>query len=107
MDLQGIIHALTNQKDESTFKEAWRTFFFNVEQVQKLSADMTSNLALPLLNAGTCWQGGGWNSSSASKKLYELVGVPILSSDFSVYMGRLSLQPGIVLGGRNPRSESP
>ena len=48
---------------------------------------MTSNLALPLLNAGTCWQGGGWNSSSASKKLYELVGVPILSSDFSVYRG--------------------
>ena len=48
---------------------------------------MTSNLALPLLTAGACWQGGGWNSSSASKKLYELVGVTIVSSDLSVYRG--------------------
>ena len=60
-------------------------FPFNAKAVRKLLSDMASNLALPLLTAGACWQGGVWNSSSVSKELYELVGVPILSSDFSVY----------------------
>ena len=62
-----------------------KNVFLNTEVSRKLSANITSNLALPLLTAGACWQGGSWNSSSASKVFYELAGVPILSSDFSVY----------------------
>ena len=84
-----MLKASKNHKDGIAFMEAWRPLFFHVKQDQKLSSHMTSNLALPLLNAGTCWQGGVSNSSSASKKLYGLIGVPIMSSDFSVYRGSI------------------
>ena len=52
--LQSIMKELANQEDDNAFQEAWRRFFFKAGAVRKLSADMTSNLALPLLTAGQC-----------------------------------------------------
>ena len=41
--------------------------------------------AKTLLAAATNWAGGGWTTSRASRALYSLTSVPLVSADFSQY----------------------
>ena len=69
--------------------DAWKKFFLDVDLVKDVSLALTSDVSaqMAVIAAGGLWQGGGWNSSTASKRLYSLTGVPVVSSDFSVYRG--------------------
>ena len=66
--------------------DAWKKFFLDVDLVKDVSLALTSDVSaqMAVIAAGGLWQGGGWNSSQASKRLYSLTGVPVVSSDFSV-----------------------
>ena len=44
-----------------------------------------SEKASAILATGVKWQGGGWNTSRASKTLYDLTGVPLVTADFTQY----------------------
>ena len=71
--------------DKESGKQAWRSFLFNLEEARLLKSLMTEERAQVLFQAGTLWNGDGWNSTSASKVLYNLTGVPLVSGEFGHY----------------------
>ena len=80
---QFLLQQLCSKESES-FQESWHQFFLNVDMAKLVSQDPTPEAAATILESGLSWLSGGWNSSSAFRKLHELVGVPILSSDFAI-----------------------
>ena len=46
---------------------------------------MDADKAAALLKEGANWTGLGWNTGRASKRLHDLVGVPLVSADFNQY----------------------
>jgi hypothetical protein len=67
------------------FQGAWRHFFFNVVEVRAITEVIEESQKAEVLQAGSAWTGGGWNSSSAGKRLFEVTGVPILATNIKQY----------------------
>lgn len=67
------------------FEAAWNTFFLDVSRVQSLAGNVDSGTGHRLLSAGLNWSGSGWNSSKASKTLWELTGVPLVKAQWVDY----------------------
>ena len=44
-----------------------------------------------LITSGLQWAGGGWTTKSASRRLYELTGVALVSQQFDDYLEGFSL----------------
>ena len=63
----------------------WKDFLFSVPKVRELDKIITPEAAVGVIQAGLQWSGGGWNSSTASKALFQLTGVPLVSKDFTSY----------------------
>ena len=38
-----------------------------------------------MLGAGSRWDGTGWSSASAAKRLYDLLGIPLVRATFETY----------------------
>ncbi len=72
-------------KDALGFEEGWSTLFLNVPAVQELKTKLTPEQAQKLVHEGQYWTGSHWNTSTASKKIYDLSGVPIVSADIGTY----------------------
>ena len=66
-------------------QQAWKTFLFNVQKVRELTEVVDSTTAQQILQAGMRWAGGGWNTTTASRALHDLCGVPLVSSQFDAY----------------------
>ena len=73
------IHCKVEKGQTDGFHEAWKYFLFNVEKVRQVTDTIDEGEKAEILAAGALWKGSGWNSSSASKRLYDLTSVPILS----------------------------
>ena len=82
--MQPFLQALQSV-DSNEGQEAWRTFLFNVVKLQELGP-VDTDVAAAVLSAGRQWQGGGWNSTSASRALWEAVGTGLVASEFSEYL---------------------
>ena len=76
--------ALINVDSESG-QAAWKLFLFNVTKVRELDAVMDDHTAHNILQAGLRWQGGGWNTTTASRTLFDVCGIPLVSSTFDHY----------------------
>ena len=79
-----ILQPLLNP-EAPEFQNAWSAFFLNPAQVQEVQGVMNTDMATELLKAGACWNGSGWNTGKASKQLYDLLGVSLITADFSQY----------------------
>ena len=67
------------------YQQAWKEFLFNLSKVQELDKNIDPAGADAILKAGADWQGYGWNTTTASKALYELTGVALVTTDFKQY----------------------
>ena len=62
----------------------WSTFFYNIQAVKSLG---TPQEASAIISAGEDWNGHGWTTGRASKVLYEITGVPLVSGNLTEYKG--------------------
>ena len=60
---------------------------------------------MELLKAGASWNGSGWNTGRASKALHDLVGVPLVTSDFSEYRNAFFYALALYWGVEVPQLE--
>jgi len=81
---QELIQILADGESEAS-QAAWKLFLYNAEQVRFLGENIGTSAALAIINGGVKWQGSGWTTSSASKKIYELTQVPLVTADFVMY----------------------
>ena len=70
-----------NGADWST---TWSSFLFNVRAVIELGYPKE---AQAIITAGEQWRGEGWTTGRASKALYEVTGVPLVSANVEDYKG--------------------
>ena len=83
--MASFVEALKNM-DTPEGQEAWRQFLFNVDKLKELGS-LETEVASAVLAAGTTWQGAGWNSTTASRALYDKVGLGLVTADFGQYLG--------------------
>ena len=79
-----VLQKLLNSEDEG-FEDSWNLFFMDVQKVREIGSLLTPQLASALLAAGQQWKGSGWNTSKASKTLFNLTGVPLVKSTWVDY----------------------
>ena len=72
---QEFIQLLADGESEAS-QAAWKEFLYNTEQGRLLGDGIGTPAALAIIGGGVKWQGAGWTTSSASKKVYELTQVP-------------------------------
>ena len=77
------LEALKNPQDPA-FTTSWTSFLFNVDAARSLRA-LDKISAEAVVAALAQWSGDGWTTSSASKKIYEVTGVPLVTADWLVY----------------------
>ena len=65
-----------------TWSATWSSFLFNVEAVKSLG---TPNDAQAIITSGEAWRGDGWSTSRASKILYQVTSVPLVSATIEEY----------------------
>ena len=78
-----LLNALKDSSNPG-FNVAWTQFFLNPDSVRTLKT-LNEATVTELITAGAHWTGAGWNTSKASKVLYNLTGVPLVTSEFSEY----------------------
>ena len=64
--------------------QVWSQFLFNIPLGRSLG-NLTEEAANAVLAAGHRWNGAGWTTSRASRVLYELIGIPLVSSQVDAY----------------------
>ena len=79
------LQPLLDTDNQDAFHQAWSSCFLDTSKVRQLQDVMGAESAMELLKAGASWNGSGWNTGRASKALHDLVGVPLVTSDFSEY----------------------
>ena len=85
------------------FQDAWKKFFYDVLQVQQVLAEASSPAAMKeLITSGLQWTGGGWTTTSASRRLYELTGVALVSHEFADYLGGFLFSLALATGVEIP-----
>ena len=64
--------------------ETWSNFLFNIKLAKQLKA-LDNVMAPAVLQAGVAWTGDGWTTGSASRRLWEVVKIPLVVNDFKEY----------------------
>ena len=80
---QEFIELLADGESEAS-PAAWKSSLYNTEQVRLLGDGIWTTAALAIIGGGVKSQGAGWTTSSASKKVYELTQVPLVTADVVV-----------------------
>ncbi len=62
--------------------KAWASFFLNVDLVRQFSEAVPHDTKKAV---GLLWDGTCWNTSKASKKLWDVAGVGLVSGDVNQY----------------------
>ena len=62
---------------------SWSSFLFNVAEVRKLGPVPAE--AAAILSAGDLWRGEGWTTGKASKRLYDITSVALVSANVEGY----------------------
>ena len=79
-EILGVLQAPQHQQ----FQATWSEFLFNIDEARRLQSIPSSD-AQAVLNAAPQWLGGGWTTTRASRVLYSLTGVPLVTTAFSQY----------------------
>ena len=73
------------QGDDGEGKQAWSEFLFNVPLARSFLEKVPKETTTACLNQGHKWSGSGWTTSRASRVVYELTGVPLVTSRVEHY----------------------
>jgi hypothetical protein len=73
------------QGDEGEGKQAWAEFLFNIPLARSFLTHVPKDTTTACLNQGIKWGGLGWTTSRASRVVYELTGVPLVTSRVEDY----------------------
>ena len=92
-----LLQTLSNTNNDA-FQAAWTDFFYCVEGVQQVLQESDKSSIQALINAGGTWAGGGWTTTSASKRLHDLTGIALISSDFKDYLHGFLFSLALVTG---------
>jgi len=82
-----VPHKLLQQLLEGD-ENTWSTFVFDVDKARALTPELENDKerAKAVLAAGGAWNCTGWNTSIASKKLWQSIRVPLVSSEGKEYL---------------------
>ena len=80
-----MIQSLVNEGEKQVYQTSWKEFFYDPAKVCRVKAVIDPQAAAEVLKAGLDWDGEGWNTALASRRLFELTRVPLVSADFSQY----------------------
>ena len=86
-----FINILQNH-EHPDFENAWSGFFLDVSKVQSLPGKISNDETVALIAAGQRWSGAGWNTSRASKALYNLTMVPLVKAEWRDYLILLGIR---------------
>ena len=87
--MSAIVEILVNMEHKE-WSSAWSTFLLNVRMVKEMDTPVD---APAILSAGELWQGEGWTTGRASKTLYQVAGVPLVSPEVKDYKGAFLYAP--------------
>ena len=90
-DLAKILADPTHHEWSAT----WSSFLFNVAAVRSLGNPPEAGA---ILAAGDQWRGEGWTTGKASKALYEITAVPLVSSNVEEYKGAFMFALALLWG---------
>ena len=68
--------------DSDSGKMAWKEFMFTIVQMRRFAKVSNKQNAKAILETGERWNASGWSSTSAAKRLYDLVGLPLVKAEF-------------------------
>ena len=100
-----LLESLQKQENEEIFHAAWSTFFLNELLVRQAVAEADQVVAAEVLKAGSNWNGSGWNTGRASKRLHDLVEVPLVTSNFTEYQNSFLYALALLWGIEVPTLE--
>ena len=79
-----LVQALTSVEG-AAFSKCWAEFLFDTDKLQKVR-EAGQEALTAVVTSGMRYTGIGWTSSRASRTLYDLTGVGIVSADFKTYL---------------------
>ena len=85
MASEEFLKQLLQPEDSELFTKAWSQFLFNVQLAQEVVAKVPKDTATQVLNQGHKFNGLGWNTSRASRIVYELTGIPLVTKSVGEY----------------------
>ena len=85
MATEEFIQQLLAAEDTETSQKAWSQFLFNVPLARDFVAQVSKETATLVLNQGHKFNGWGWNTSRASKVVYDLTAIPLVTSSVGEY----------------------
>ena len=65
--------------------ETWSQFLFNIDIAKQIKT-IEKDVGLAILASGVNWSGAGWTTGSASKRLWDLLKIPLVVTDFTEYL---------------------
>ena len=71
--------------EEPEGAKAWGEFLFNIPAAREFVAKVSKEAVSLVLSQGQKWNGMGWTTSRASRVVYELTGLPLVSSKVEEY----------------------
>ena len=80
-----LLQQLLDQGQAEVFHNAWSGFFLDPEKVRQLEGIIDQDTGADVIKACAHWNGSGWNTGKASKRLHDLTSVPLVTADFSEY----------------------
>ena len=78
MNNQELIEALKDPNHER-YDSAWTGFMFNLEVLTQLR-DVPSQVAQEVVRGGAAWNAGTWSTYRASKALYQITNVALVTT---------------------------
>ena len=72
--------------DEAVANQAWGAFLFNQSAAVQVLKTTPPEQLQQVLVAGGNWGGAGWNTTKAAKKVKELTGVAMVTTNFKEYL---------------------
>ena len=78
--------AVLSRPEDPLFRENWGKFLFDVPLVMQAAAELDESEKAAILQAAGSYDGAGWSSSRAYRKLLEVTNVPLVRSSIGDYL---------------------
>jgi hypothetical protein len=88
------------------FESTWADFVFNIPKLKQLQ-DLEKNRVMELLHRGLQFAGGGLNTGTLSKKLFQISGVAMVKGHFGPYRDAWLLAIALLHNVELPQLEAP
>ena len=93
--------------DQETLNRAWSTFFLDPDLVLEFLATSSPEAVQDIISCGDRWDGGGWDTTKAAKRVRALTGLALVSSNLRDYLNAFVFSLALAAGVAVPSLDLP